>query len=127
MIKILPSFLKCPCYFDLNLYLRPLLIFENNYFLSDDCLHVFFFCTDHIGKWPTNEKYCRQMFKMCENKLPNPMNGFINPSPSTSTFVNPVTQISTMSESTKPSTTTSSPITTTSEIKPKQSESYQID
>ena len=65
------------------------------------------------------------MFKMCENKLPNPMNGFINPSPSTSTFVNPVTQISTMSESTKPSTTTSSPITTTSEIKPKQSESYQ--
>ena len=65
------------------------------------------------------------MFKMCENKLPNPMNGFINPNPSTSTFVDPVTQISTMSESTKPSTTTSSPITTTSEIKPKQSESYQ--
>ena len=81
---------------------------------------MFFFCTDHIGKWPTNEKYCRQMFKMCENKLPYPMNGFINPNPSTSPFVNPVTQISTVSES-----TTSRPITTTSEIKVKQSKFYQ--
>ena len=50
-------------------------------FISDDCLHVFFFCTDHIGKWPMNEQYCRQMFNLCENKLPLPMMGFLNSKP----------------------------------------------
>ena len=49
--------------------------------ISDDCLHVFFFCTDHIGKWPMNEQYCRQMFNLCENKLPLPMMGFLNSKP----------------------------------------------
>ena len=28
-----------------------------------------------------NEQYCRQMFNLCENKLPLPMMGFLNSKP----------------------------------------------
>ena len=68
----------CECtYLISNIFLC--VFFSDFSFLVDECLHVFFFCTDHVGKWPMNEKYCRKMFDICESKLPDPMQGFINP------------------------------------------------
>ena len=70
----------CECtYLISNIFLC--VFFSDFSFLVDECLHVFFFCTDHVGKWPMNEKYCRKMFDICESKLPDPMPGFINPNP----------------------------------------------
>jgi len=40
-----------------------------------DCLHAFFFCTDHVSYWPQNEKYCREVFSVCEKTIPFPLDG----------------------------------------------------
>ena len=45
------------------------------FFSLDDCLHAFFFCTDHVSYWPQNEKYCREVFSVCEKTIPFPLDG----------------------------------------------------
>merc|ERR1712150_451459 len=40
-----------------------------------DCLHAFFYCTDHVNYWPQNEKYCREVFSVCEKTIPFPLDG----------------------------------------------------
>ena len=39
-------------------------------FLTDDCLYIFYICTDNVNGWPQNKNICTKLFEECEQKLP---------------------------------------------------------
>ena len=38
--------------------------------LTDDCLYIFYICTDNVNGWPQNKNICTKLFEECEQKLP---------------------------------------------------------
>ena len=36
----------------------------------DDCLYIFYICTDNVSGWPQNKNICTKLFEECEQKLP---------------------------------------------------------
>ena len=38
--------------------------------LTDDCLYIFYICTDNVNGWPQNKNVCTKLFEECEQKLP---------------------------------------------------------
>ena len=38
--------------------------------LTDDCLYIFYICTDNVDGWPQNKNICTKLFEECEQKLP---------------------------------------------------------
>ena len=38
-------------------------------FFSDDCLYIFYICTDKVDEWPKNKGICSRLFQECEAKV----------------------------------------------------------
>ena len=38
--------------------------------LTDDCLYIFYICTDNVDGWPKNKNICQRLFEECEANLP---------------------------------------------------------
>ena len=49
---------------------QTLKIFNSNSNFSDDCIYLFFVCTDKAsGAWPENKNKCTKTFNACQGKL----------------------------------------------------------
>ena len=50
---------------------------------TDDCLYIFYICTDNVDGWPKNKNICTRLFEECEANLPEEPEGeqgvLINP------------------------------------------------
>ena len=40
-----------------------------SFLFSDDCVYIFYICTDRVGKWPKNQEICSRLFEDCETKI----------------------------------------------------------
>ena len=38
-------------------------------FPTDQCLYVFFICTDYVGTWPSNANTCYKYYQSCTDYL----------------------------------------------------------
>ena len=39
------------------------------FLFSDDCLYIFYICTDNVDSWPKNKNICTRLFQECEAKV----------------------------------------------------------
>ena len=98
-------------------------------FSLDDCLYLYYVCTDKLGTWPENKQKCFQTFENCQSSIGNGDFGDIDllsttnrpTSPTepviTSTPFTTTTTPQTTTTTTAPTTfTTQEPITTTTEV-----------
>jgi len=94
-----------------------------------DCLHAFFYCTDHVNYWPQNEKYCREVFSICEKTIPFPLDGrytdVTTTSGSTSGSTMPTPTTGTPSSNPGSTLTTAAPITATTPTSTKSATSSE--
>ncbi len=86
----------------------------------DDCLYIYYICTDAVANWQTS-KICTKLFQECELKVEaiqeNPSIGSIGDLPTTSTFAPAASSTTTeanndVSSSTAVPSTTQAPTTT---------------
>ena len=73
--------------------------------ITDDCLYLYYVCTDKLGTWPQNKQKCFQTFENCQSSIGNDDGDYIDSLPST---VKPIVT----------STTEKQPLTTTSTVPP---------
>ena len=100
-------------------------------FFADDCLYLYYVCTDKLGTWPENKQKCFQTFEYCHSSLGNGDIGDVQFTTTTHTpFVPIKPDINIEPPSGKPSppqttatiletplTTTQRPTTTTTRVK----------
>ena len=54
----------------LNFFQKTSANIEKNVLILDDCIYLFFVCTDKAsGAWPDNKVKCTKMFDACQSKL----------------------------------------------------------
>ena len=90
-------------------------------FSADDCLYLYYVCTDKVGEWPSNEEKCIDTYEDCVGSLKAPEQILGTVSEGTLDGGNsirptfPASIISTTTTTTKkpPTTTTAPPPTTT--------------
>ena len=75
--------------------------------ILDDCLYLYYVCTDKLGTWPQNKQKCFQTFENCQKSL-----GDIDDGEFTDTFTSTKRPI-------VPSTTEKQPPKTTEKSPPK--------
>ena len=107
---------------------------ENTIYLSllfaDDCLYLYYVCTDKLGTWPQNKQKCFQTFENCHSGLGNGDIGDIQFTTTTRKPIDPTKPVNTVDPPVaKPSTpqttttvqpapsTTQQPVTTTTKVK----------
>ena len=98
-------------------------------FSLDDCLYLYYVCTDKLGTWPENKQKCFQTFENCQSSIGNvdfgdtdllsttkrptvPTKPVISSGPFTTT-IKPQSSTTTTTPTT---VTTQEPITTTTEV-----------
>ena len=89
----------------------------------DDCLYLYYVCTDKLGTWPENKQKCFQTFENCQTSIGNTDDDYDFQFLSTSQRpTNPIRPVAT--PTTAPTTTTirpapsttQRPITTTTKV-----------
>ena len=50
-------------------YFKQILFMIYFILFSDDCVYIFYICTDRVGKWPKNQEICSRLFEDCEAKI----------------------------------------------------------
>ena len=90
----------------------------------DDCLYLYYVCTDKLGTWPENKQKCFQTFENCQTSIGNTDDDYDFQFLSTSQRpTNPIRPVAT--PTTAPTTTTirpapsttQRPITTTTKVR----------
>ena len=90
--------------------------FYQNVPFSDDCLYIFYICTDAVDDWPKNKNICTRLFNECEAniQIPQSEDGILKP-------------LSTTTESDKVVVTTAATTTTTAaQTTAQQTSTYMI-
>ena len=54
----------------INIYILNQNVVEYITYFSDDCLYIFYICTDNVDGWPKNKNICQRLFEECEANLP---------------------------------------------------------
>ena len=93
-------------------------------YIVDDCLYLYYVCTDKLGTWPENKQKCFQTFENCQSSLGNTEdNDYTDYLPSTTKPIVPSTtekqppQVTNKVPIRPPATTKPPKITTTTEVK----------
>ena len=64
------DFCKKKNYYLLSFYKYSIIVLRMYPLLTDDCLYIFYICTDNVDGWPQNKNICTKLFEECEQKLP---------------------------------------------------------